>query len=76
MTDILWRPDTDQARLSPLLLQGDVYRPDILAEIESSIDSLSPKLRELSNKIHGIMCSPLRSPKATDHGVDAVPYYC
>ncbi|KIJ16335.1 hypothetical protein PAXINDRAFT_155056 [Paxillus involutus ATCC 200175] len=52
MTDILWRPDTDQARLSPLLLQGDVYRPDILAEIESSIDSLSPKLRELSNKIH------------------------
>ncbi|KIK95676.1 hypothetical protein PAXRUDRAFT_11292 [Paxillus rubicundulus Ve08.2h10] len=52
MTDFLWRPDTDQARLSPLLLQGDVYRPDILAEIESSIDSLSPKLRELSNKIH------------------------
>ncbi|KAF8842839.1 hypothetical protein BDN67DRAFT_946942 [Paxillus ammoniavirescens] len=51
MTDIMWRPD--QARLSPrLLLQGDVYRPDILAEIESSIDSLSPRLRELSNKIH------------------------
>ncbi|KAF9224770.1 hypothetical protein BS17DRAFT_48559 [Gyrodon lividus] len=50
MTDILWRPDTDQTRSA--LLEGDVYRPDILAEIENSIDSLSLKLRELSDKIH------------------------
>ncbi|KIJ16334.1 hypothetical protein PAXINDRAFT_10791 [Paxillus involutus ATCC 200175] len=50
MTDILWRPDTDQAKF-PIPSQGDVYRPAILAEIESSIDSLSPKLRELSDKI-------------------------
>ncbi|KIK94451.1 hypothetical protein PAXRUDRAFT_827994 [Paxillus rubicundulus Ve08.2h10] len=50
MADILWRPDTDQAKF-PVPSQGAVYRPDILAEIENSIDSLSPKLRELSDKI-------------------------
>ncbi|KAF9242320.1 hypothetical protein BU15DRAFT_86901 [Melanogaster broomeanus] len=50
MTDVLWRPDADQPR--PALERGDVYRPDILAEIEKSIESLSPKLRELSEKTH------------------------
>ncbi|KAF8843486.1 hypothetical protein BDN67DRAFT_964275 [Paxillus ammoniavirescens] len=51
MNDILWRPDTDQAKF-PIPSQGAVYRPDILAEIETAIDSLGPKLRELSDKIH------------------------
>ncbi|KIJ63658.1 hypothetical protein HYDPIDRAFT_91944 [Hydnomerulius pinastri MD-312] len=49
MTDIVWRPGSDQAR--PPLLGGEVYRPDILEEIERSITELSPKLRELGNKI-------------------------
>ncbi|KAI9460664.1 hypothetical protein HD554DRAFT_1567991 [Boletus coccyginus] len=49
-TDVVWRPDTDPAK--PTLLPGDVYRPDILAVIEQTIDSLRPQLRELSDKIH------------------------
>jgi len=50
-TDVVWRPDTDPTK--PTLLPGDVYRPDILAVIEQTIDSLRPQLRELSDKIHG-----------------------
>ncbi|KAG8216048.1 hypothetical protein J3R82DRAFT_8047 [Butyriboletus roseoflavus] len=46
----LWRPDKDQSR--PPLLQGEVYRPDILAVIERTIDALRPALRTLSDKIH------------------------
>ena len=49
--DVVWRPDTDQSR--PPLIPGDVYRPDILAVIDQTIDSLRPQLRELSDKIHG-----------------------
>ncbi|KAI9458998.1 hypothetical protein HD554DRAFT_2138142 [Boletus coccyginus] len=49
-TDVVWRPDTDP--IKPTLLPGDVYRPDILAVIEETIDSLRPQLRELSDKIH------------------------
>lgn len=49
--DVVWRPDTDPTK--PPLLPGDVYRPDILAVIEQTIDSLRPQLRELSDKIHG-----------------------
>ncbi|KAI9463898.1 hypothetical protein HD554DRAFT_2123676 [Boletus coccyginus] len=49
-TDVVWRPDTDPTK--PTLLPGDVYRPDILAVIEQTIDSLRPQLRELSDKIH------------------------
>jgi len=48
--DVLWRPDTNPP--NPPLLPGDVYRPDILAVIEQTIDSLRPQLRELSDKIH------------------------
>lgn len=50
-TDVLWRPDADQSR--PLLAVGEVYRPEILAVIERTIDGLRPALRTLSNKIHG-----------------------
>ncbi|KAF8452523.1 hypothetical protein L210DRAFT_3518847 [Boletus edulis BED1] len=49
-TDVVWRPDTNPTK--PPLLPGDVYRPDILAVIEQTIDSLRPQLRELSDKIH------------------------
>ncbi|KAG6380178.1 hypothetical protein JVT61DRAFT_8267 [Boletus reticuloceps] len=48
--DAVWRPDTNPTK--PPLLPGDVYRPDILAVIEQTIDSLRPQLRELSDKIH------------------------
>ncbi|KAG8216049.1 hypothetical protein J3R82DRAFT_8048 [Butyriboletus roseoflavus] len=48
--DVVWRPDTEPNR--PPILPGDVYRPDILAVIEQTIDSLRPQLRELSDKIH------------------------
>ena len=50
MVDIseLWRLDTEQSK--PELLQGEVYRPDILAR---AIDGLRPALRTLSDKIHG-----------------------
>ncbi|KAF8556613.1 hypothetical protein OG21DRAFT_1506366 [Imleria badia] len=48
--DVVWRPETDPTK--PPLLPGDVYRPDILALIEQTIDSLRPQLRELSEKIH------------------------
>ena len=50
-TDVLWRPDTDPPR--PPLLPGDVYRSDILAVIDQTIDDLRPQLRELSDKIRG-----------------------
>ena len=50
-TDVIWRPDTDP--IKPPRLPGDIYRPDILAVIERTIDSLRPQLRELSDKIHG-----------------------
>ncbi|KAH0831178.1 hypothetical protein J3R83DRAFT_13755 [Lanmaoa asiatica] len=53
-SDQLWRPDIDpnQSR-GPTLLSGEVYRPDILAVIERTIDALCPALRTLSDKIHG-----------------------
>ncbi|KAF8452522.1 hypothetical protein L210DRAFT_3639026 [Boletus edulis BED1] len=49
-TETLWRPDTDQSR--PPVKQGEVYRPDILAVIEQTIDGLRPALKALSDKIH------------------------
>jgi len=57
-SSVLWRPDTDQSR--PPLVSGEVYRPDILAVIERTIDDLRPALRALSDKIHG--ASSTRSP--------------
>ena len=48
----LWRPDGDQSR-PPLVESGEVYRPDVLAVIERTIDALRPALRTLSDKIHG-----------------------
>jgi len=47
----LWRLDTDQCK--PPLVSGEVYRPDVLAVIERTIDDLRPALRTLSDKIHG-----------------------
>ena len=61
-SDLLWRPDGNQSR-PPLVsasLAGEVYRPDILAVIERTIDELGPALRTLSDKIHG--ASPLVLP--------------
>lgn len=49
--EVVWRPNTDPTK--PPLLPGDVYRSDILAVIEQTIDLLSPQLRDLSDKIHG-----------------------
>jgi len=49
-SSVLWRPDTDQR---PPLVSDEVYRPDILAVIERTIDDLRPALRALSDKIHG-----------------------
>ncbi|KAN0094687.1 hypothetical protein V8E55_002974 [Tylopilus felleus] len=46
----IWRPDANQSR--PLRAPGEVYRPDILDEIDRTIDQLCPALRELSNRIH------------------------
>ena len=58
-SELLWRPDGNRSR-PPLVsesLAGEVYRPDILAVIERTIDELGPALRTLSDKIHG--ASPL-----------------
>ncbi|KIO02232.1 hypothetical protein M404DRAFT_148339 [Pisolithus tinctorius Marx 270] len=46
MSNVVWRPGDQKPR--PPLLEGDVYRPDILQIIEKTIDELSPALRELS----------------------------
>ncbi|KAI5994146.1 hypothetical protein EDD15DRAFT_2509753 [Pisolithus albus] len=50
MMDVVWRPGDQKPR--PSLLEGDVYRPDILEIIEKTVDELSPTLRELSQDIH------------------------
>jgi hypothetical protein len=39
----------------PTLEEGEVYRPDILAVIDATIDSLSSDLRVLSLDIHGMV---------------------
>ncbi|KAI6038611.1 hypothetical protein EDC04DRAFT_2569507 [Pisolithus marmoratus] len=52
MTDVVWRPGDQKPR--PPLLEGNVYRPDILEIIEKTIDELSPALRELSQDILGM----------------------
>ncbi|KAG6334419.1 hypothetical protein ID866_4675 [Astraeus odoratus] len=49
MTDVLWRPNDQKPR--PPLVDGEVYRPDILEIIERTIDELSPALGELSKDI-------------------------
>lgn len=49
--DVLWRPEDDY-KVKPTLEEGDIYRPDILKVVETAIDSLSGKLRELSLDIH------------------------
>ncbi|KAI6102674.1 hypothetical protein EV401DRAFT_739653 [Pisolithus croceorrhizus] len=55
MIDVVWRPGGQKPR--PSLLEGDVYRPDILEIIEKTIDELSPALRELSQDILGTSLS-------------------
>jgi hypothetical protein len=47
-----WRPE-DDPNIRPPLQEGQVYRPDILDVIETSIDGLSEELRALSLDIHG-----------------------
>ncbi|KAI6124086.1 hypothetical protein EV401DRAFT_1201100 [Pisolithus croceorrhizus] len=49
MIDVVWRPGDQKPR--PSLLEGDVYRQDILEIIEKTIDELSPALKELSQDI-------------------------
>jgi len=72
--DVVWRPDTDPDK--PTLLPGDVYRPDILAVIEQTIDSLRPQLRELSDKIHGKgLTTRHLEPSRTDRSSPALLYY-
>jgi amidohydrolase len=48
---IAWRPE-DDPNIRPPLQEGQVYRPDILDVIETSIDGLSGELRALSLDIH------------------------
>ncbi|KIM62893.1 hypothetical protein SCLCIDRAFT_779378 [Scleroderma citrinum Foug A] len=50
MSSVIWELGDQKTR--PPLLDGDVYRPDILEIIEKTIDELSPALRELSLDIH------------------------
>ncbi|KAG2159407.1 uncharacterized protein EDB93DRAFT_1115564 [Suillus bovinus] len=53
MSDMaVWRPE-DDPNIRPPLQEGQVYRPDILNLIETSIDELSAELRTLSLDIHG-----------------------
>jgi hypothetical protein len=52
MSGTVWRPE-DDPKIRPPLHVGEVYRPDILSVIESSIDGLSEELRALSLNIHG-----------------------
>ncbi|KAG1888289.1 hypothetical protein F4604DRAFT_1716678 [Suillus subluteus] len=52
MPDMIpWRPE-DDPNIRPPLQEGQVYRPDILNVIETSIDGLSGELRALSLDIH------------------------
>ena len=49
--DVLWRPETD---LHPFHGNGqDIYRPELFDVIDSTIETLSDELRELSLDIHG-----------------------
>jgi len=52
MSGIVWRPE-DDPKIRPPLHEGEVYRPDILNVIETSIDGLSNELRALSLDIRG-----------------------
>ncbi|OAX43727.1 hypothetical protein K503DRAFT_765585 [Rhizopogon vinicolor AM-OR11-026] len=51
MSDTDWRPE-DDPKIRPPLHEGEVYRPDILNIIETSIDGLNIELRALSLDIH------------------------
>lgn len=51
---VLWRPEDDY-KVKPTLEEGDIYRPDILAVVDTAIDSLSADLRELNLDIHGVL---------------------
>ena len=49
----VWRSD-DNAQPKPLRPgSSDLYRPDVLETIESTIKDLDPELRALSLDIHG-----------------------
>lgn len=49
-TDVVWRPGpTPPAKGSG----KEIYRPELFATIEASIDGLDEKLRALSLEIHG-----------------------
>ncbi|KAG2130100.1 hypothetical protein BD769DRAFT_1627921 [Suillus cothurnatus] len=51
MSDVVWRPE-DDSKIRPPLQEGQVYRPDILNVIETTLDGLSEELRALSLDIH------------------------
>jgi hypothetical protein len=51
---VLWRPEDDY-KVKPTLEEGDIYRPDILAVVDTAIDSLSSDLRELNLDVHGVL---------------------
>ncbi|KAG1717779.1 hypothetical protein EDD22DRAFT_983813 [Suillus occidentalis] len=51
MSDVVWRPE-DDPKIRPPLQEGQVYRPDILDIIETTLDGLSSELRALSLDIH------------------------
>jgi hypothetical protein len=52
MSDVVWRPE-DDPKIRPPPQEGQVYRPDILDIIETTLDGLSRELRALSLDIHG-----------------------
>lgn len=50
-SDILWRPETD---LEPFHGDGKaIFKPELFDVIDSTIETLSKELRELSLDIHG-----------------------
>ncbi|KAG2136021.1 hypothetical protein DEU56DRAFT_806055 [Suillus clintonianus] len=52
MSDIVWRPE-DDPDIRPPKQEGQVYRPDMLNVIDTTLDGLSSELRALSLDIHG-----------------------
>ena len=57
----VWRPD-DNAQPKPGRPGfSDLYRPDVLETIESTIKDLDPELRALSLDIHGECSKPIQA---------------
>lgn len=58
-----WGRDVKFSALPPSYVSGDanIYKPEVLATIESELDKLDPALHKLNLSIHG-MCEPTPPP--------------